>query len=63
MIMINAIVLLFSFYFVGFYTGYNISKYKLCKTMHDMVDNVPNDADNEFIKGVLYVCKSLHKIM
>lgn len=63
MIMINAIVLLFSFYFVGFYTGYNISKYKLCKTMHDMVDNVPNDADEEFIKGILFVFNSLHKIM
>lgn len=61
--MIGAIIILIGYCFLGFYIGYNFSKRQLCKTIKGTLENVPNDADNEFIKGVLYVCKSLHKIM
>lgn len=61
--MIAAILLFIGFSLVGVYIGYNISKYQLCKTMHDMVDSLPNDANEEFIKGILFVFNSLRKIM
>lgn len=61
--MIGAIIILIEFCFLSFCTGYNISKRQLCKTMHDMVDSLPNDANEEFIKGILFVFDSLRKIM
>ena len=61
--MINAILLLAGFSFIGFYIGYRFSKYQLSKTMCDMFDNIPIDSDEQFINGVIYVSKSLQKIM
>ena len=61
--MAGAIILLIMFCLLGFYIGYEFAKHQLFKTMCDVLDNVTNDSDDEFIKGVIYVSKSLQKIM